>query len=173
MAWGKRRSPRPSAPPASAGLPAPGPLRRAAPISTGRAMRPVPRHRRQLRISRHACPPQPSSQANNPSHRQFARRLLNDCSGTGPSHLPIATGARDDVRHCFFFPRNRATQIAIRLYVRAMSARRRYVGVASDSVARKSLKCVGASKPDYPERRFLGLDRGKHRAPAALLRCSS
>src|SRR3954451_16882230 len=79
------RSPRPAAPPASA-EPAPAqagdrprPVRFAAMLrlrqgAQGGLFRSISR---QLRFSRHACPPQPSSQTNNPFHRPFAGALLS------------------------------------------------------------------------------------------------
>src|SRR3954452_21250800 len=62
-------------PGAGRGSPALGPLHHAAPISTGRAMRPVPQHQPSASIFPACLPPQPSSQANNPFHRPFAGGL--------------------------------------------------------------------------------------------------
>src|SRR3954464_1493092 len=64
-------------PGAGRGSPAPGPLPRAAPISTARAMPPVPQHQPSASIFPACLPPQPSSQVNNPSHRPFAGGLLS------------------------------------------------------------------------------------------------
>src|SRR4051794_9107753 len=79
----RRRSPRPSALPASIGSPAPGPLRRAAPTSTRRAMPPVPQHQPSASIFPACLPPQPSSQANNQFHRPFADGLLSHAGAGG------------------------------------------------------------------------------------------
>src|SRR4051794_11975728 len=73
-----RRSPPRPDPPASAESPAPGPLRPDAPISTGRARRPVPPHQPSASIFPACLPPQHSSQANNLFHRPFAGGLLRE-----------------------------------------------------------------------------------------------
>src|SRR4051812_30328841 len=86
----RRRSPRRAALPASAGSPAPGPLRRGAPISTGRATSPVPRHQPSAAIFPPYLPPQLSSQNNNPFRRLFARGLLSPSISQMPRHYWVS-----------------------------------------------------------------------------------
>ena len=95
----------------------PRPVRLAAPISTGHATRPVPRHQPSASISPACLPPQPSSQANNPYRRPFAGGLLSrrvrdlatqrNCRACAEAQRTLIIGGRPD-RYSRYSPRRLA-----------------------------------------------------------------